>query len=385
MRTTRTNKLAAFEASGKRGIKPRSSSRRSSGLRLHVVSTEGMVVPGRPGSILTSTARVGDGVGMGHEHAMSPAGLRAWVLASVLAALATIALKVAAYLVTGSVGLLSDALESGINLFAAVAAYLSLRYSHRPADATHAYGHEKIEFMSAGLEGLLVVLAGISTVGIGINRLIHPVEIRSLGLGTLLALTASLINLGVGAALVRIGRREHSIVLEADGRHLLADVWTSAAVVAGIAVVWATGFLMLDALVAIAVGTHILAMGLRLVKRSFDGLMDHALTPEEQERVRAAIRRRLPPGTTFHALRTRRAGQRKFADFHLLVPGTTSVREAHDLSLQLESGIKAELNHIEVAIHIEPIEDRASWDDHALAEIEPTHIPMPSDPHPPTG
>src|SRR5262245_47701659 len=177
---------------------------------------------------------------------MSPRGLRALVLLSVLAAVLTIGIKAAAYWLTGSVGLLSDALESGINLFAALTAYLSLHYSQRPVDATHTYGHEKIEFFSSGLEGVLIVVAGIGTGWVAINRIVHPAPLTALGLGTALALAASVINLAVGLLLVRVGRREHSIVLEADGKHLLTDVLTSVAVVTGVAVVWATGLDVLD-------------------------------------------------------------------------------------------------------------------------------------------
>src|SRR5436309_1876346 len=172
---------------------------------------------------------------------MSPAGLRALVLLSVLAAVITIALKAVAYSLTRSVGLLSDALESGINLFAALTAYVSLHYSHRPADATHTYGHEKIEFFSSGLEGVLIVVAGIGTAWVAIGRLVRPEPLSDLGLGAALALGASAVNLGVGVLLFRAGRRHQSIVLEADGRHLLTDVWTSVGVVAGLVVVWLSG------------------------------------------------------------------------------------------------------------------------------------------------
>jgi cation diffusion facilitator family transporter len=306
---------------------------------------------------------------------MSPAGLRGLVLLSVLAALLTIGLKASAYWLTGSVGLLSDALESGINLFAAVTAYLSLRYAHRPADANHTYGHEKIEFFSSGLEGLLIALAGGATAWVAIDRLVHPVPLADLELGAAIAVVAAGINLAVGLVLVRVGRRERSIVLEADGRHLLADVWTSVAVVGGLVVVWATGVYVLDAVIAILVGGHIIYVGVRLIRRSFDGLMDHALSPAEQDLLRQTIRANTPAGTDFHALRTRQAGARKFADFHLLVPGVTSVRAAHDLGMRVEAALNAAVPGVEVTIHIEPIEDRASWEDNTLKGIEPPGRP----------
>lgn len=302
---------------------------------------------------------------------MSPSGLRSYALLSVLAAVVTIGLKTAAYLLTGSVGLLSDALESGINLVAAGTAYFSLHYSSRPADSTHTYGHEKIEFFSSGLEGVLIVVAGAGTIWFATRRAIDPAPLTALGAGTAIALVASAINLGVGLTLLRVGRRHHSIVLEADGRHLLTDVWTSVAVVVGLAVVWATSVLELDPIIAILVGSNIVITGLRLIRRSFDGLMDHALTPAEQEQIRAVIRERTPTGTDFHALRTRQAGARKFADFHLLVPGGWTVGAGHDLAEAVESALNVELPTLEVTIHLEPIEDRASWDDHALRGIEP--------------
>ena len=302
---------------------------------------------------------------------MSPAGLRGLVLLSVLAALTTIGLKTTAYLLTGSVGLLSDALESGVNLFAAIAAYFSLRYAHRPADSTHTYGHEKIEFFSSGLEGVLIVIAGGGTAWIAIERLINPSPPTSLGFGVSLSLSASVINLVLGLVLIRVGRSSKSIVLEANGKHLLADVWTSVAVIAGLVIVWMSGMYVLDPIIAILVGTHIVFTGFGLIRRSFDGLMDHALPSEQQEKLRATIRENTPPGTTFHALRTRRAGARTFGDFHMLVPGSSTVREAHDLGMKVELAIQNALPGIEVTIHIEPIEDRASWEDNSLKGIEP--------------
>jgi cation diffusion facilitator family transporter len=305
---------------------------------------------------------------------MSPAGLRALVLLSVLAAIVTIALKATAYLLTGSIGLLSDALESGINLIAAVTAYLSLRYSHRPADAEHTYGHEKIEFFSAGLEGALIVVAGIGTAWIAVAHLRAPHLLEDLGIGIGISLGSSVVNLLVGMVLVRVGKREHSIVLEADGRHLLVDVWTSVGIAAGLTAVCASGVFWLDPLIALLVGVNIVFAGLRLVRRSFNGLMDHAIDAEQVEALRAAIRTSLPPGTDFHALRTRQAGATQFADFHMLVPGAMSVREAHELSERVEAALRTALPRVGVTIHIEPIEEKASWEDHALRGIEPPGV-----------
>src|SRR4051812_12111549 len=309
---------------------------------------------------------------------MSPAGLRALVLLSVLAAVVTIALKATAYSLTKSVGLLSDALESGINLLAALTAYLSLHYSHRPVDATHTYGHQKIEFFSSGLEGVLIVVAGIATAWVAVHRLVHPEPLADLGLGTSLALGASVVNLAVGLLLVRVGRRENSIVLEADGRHLLTDVWTSVGVVTGLVVVWVSQVYVLDPVIAILVGANIVFTGVRLIRRSFNGLMDHALDAAELDALRAAIRAHTPVGTDFHALRTRQAGASKFADFHLLVPGAITVRDAHDLAERIEASLREAVPGVQVTIHIEPIEEKASWEDHALRGIEPPgNVPGP--------
>jgi cation diffusion facilitator family transporter len=297
--------------------------------------------------------------------------LRHWIILSILAAIATILLKGTAYLVTGSVGLFSDALESTVNLVAAATAYISLHYSSRPVDRNHTYGHEKIEFFSSGLEGILIILAAFGTAWVAAQRFIRPAELQDFLLGTVIASVASVINLVVGLLLIREGKKHRSIVLEADGKHLLTDVWTSVGVVAGLIVVWATGINWLDPVIAILVAINICWTGFRLVSRSFDGLMDHALPEQEQETLRTAICNVAPPGTTFHALRTRQAGARRFVDFHLLVEGKKTVREAHDLSLEIEKELHRVLPDLEVTIHLEPIEDRASWEDNALKDIEP--------------
>lgn len=302
---------------------------------------------------------------------MAAAALRSVLLLSVFAALTTIAMKTTAYLLTGSVGLLSDALESGVNLIAALTAYWSLHYAARPVDATHTYGHEKIEYFSAGLEGTLILVAGLGTMGVAVRRMIFPTPLEDLGTGTLIALAASAINFVVGIVLVRQGRKHHSLILEADGKHLLTDVWTSVGVVGGLGIVWLTRLEILDALLALFVGANILWTGFQLIRRSFNGLMDHAIPTGEQETLRQTIRQHLPTGTTFHALRTRQAGARRFVDFHMLVPGHMSVRDGHRLGMEVEDALRATLPHVEITIHIEPIEEAASWDDNTLQGIEP--------------
>jgi cation diffusion facilitator family transporter len=292
------------------------------------------------------------------------------ILLSILAAVTTSGLKSAAYFLTGSVGLLSDAVESLVNLVAAVTAYLSLHYAAKPVDESHTYGHEKIEFFSSGLEGVLIVVAAGAIAWYAVHRLVVPEPLEPLGLGLTFALVAAVINGVVGIVLLRAGRKHHSIVLEADGRHLLADVWTGAAVVAGLGLVWLTNVHVLDPLLALGVAVIILRTGLDLIRRSFNGLMDHALPNEEQAAVRSAIEEHLRPDMDYHALRTRRAGRRRFVDFHLLVPGRLTVQQAHTLTGEIEEAVRGVLSELEVSVHIEPIEDSTAWRDSALLPLE---------------
>ncbi|QDU20855.1 cation diffusion facilitator family transporter [Urbifossiella limnaea] len=311
---------------------------------------------------------------------MAPSHLRWPLKLSIAAAVVTIGMKGTAYAVTGSVGLFSDALESGVNLFAAVVAYLSLLYAARPADPGHAYGHEKIEYLSSGLEGALVLAAGLGTAGYAVRRLIYPEPLANLEIGTAIALAASAVNLAVARVLLHHGRKHRSVLLEADGHHLMSDVWTSVGVVAGIGLVLLTGRQWLDAVVAAAVGLNIMWTGGDLIRRSFDGLMDHALPTAEQDQLRAVITARLPPGATFHALRTRQAGARRFAEFHLLVAGDQSVRAAHHLGHEIEAALVEALPGLEVLFHVEPVEERESWEGEYLERLgEAPHPPGAAD------
>jgi cation diffusion facilitator family transporter len=311
---------------------------------------------------------------------MAPSHLRWPLVLSIAAAVVTIGMKGTAYAVTGSVGLFSDALESGVNLFAAVVAYLSLLYAARPADAGHAYGHEKIEYLSSGLEGALVLAAGLGTAGYALRRLLYPEPLANLEVGTAIALAASVVNFGVARVLLHHGRKYRSIVLEADGKHLMSDVWTSVGVVAGIGLVLLTGYQVLDSIVAAAVGLHIVWTGGELIHRSFDGLMDHALPAVEQDQIRAVITARLPAGAAFHALRTRQAGARRFAEFHLLVAGDLSVRAAHRLGHEIEDALVEALPGLEVVFHVEPVDERGSWEGEYLERLgEAPHPPGAAD------
>jgi len=313
---------------------------------------------------------------------MVKAGLKYPVLLSITAAVVTIGLKSIAYTLTGSVGLLSDAVESLANLIAAVTAYLSLWYASRPVDRSHTYGHEKIEFFSSGLEGVLILVAAFGIGWYAIGRLIQPAPLEPLGLGLGLATLAAIINGAVGLFLVRTGRTKRSIVLEADGKHLLTDFWTSVGVLGALALVALTNWTILDPIIALVVAVNILWTAADLMRRSFNGLMDHALPPEEETAVRKAIEAHLGPNMDYHALRTRQAGSQRFVDFHLLVPGELTVQRAHQLAEEIEAAIGAVLGAVDIAIHIEPIEEPAAWSDSALLPVEqPSRRPATGEPH----
>jgi cation diffusion facilitator family transporter len=289
----------------------------------------------------------------------------AWL--SVAAAVATITLKALAWWLTGSVGLLSDALESVVNLAAALLALSMLRLAASPPDADHPYGFSKAEYFSAGIEGALIVLAAAGIVWAAMARLVAPQALDMPLAGLTLTVLASGINLAVAKVLLRAGREHHSITLEADGRHLLTDVWTSAGVIVGVALVFVTGWLRLDPLVAIAVALYILWTGFGLMRRSVRGLLDPAISAEDQKEVAKLIaeysRRH---GVSFHALRTRQAGARRFVSFHLLVPDDWTVARAHQLSEEIEARMRSMVPNAAIFTHIEPISDPASYEDQGL-------------------
>jgi cation diffusion facilitator family transporter len=286
----------------------------------------------------------------------------AWL--SVAAALATITLKMFAWQVTGSVGLLSDALESFVNLAAALLALAMLRLAAAPPDADHPYGRFKAEYFASGMEGALIVLAAGSIVLAAAPRLADPQPIAVPLLGIALSALASGINLACGRLLIATGRRLHSIALEADGHHLMTDVWTSAGVIAGVGLVAATGWHVLDPLIAMAVAVHIVVTGVRLMRRSFAGLLDAAIPQAEQaeiEKIFGEYRKRYQ--VEFHALLTRQAGARRFISFHLLVPDEWPVHRAHQLSEEVEERIRSLVPNAILLSHIEPISQPASYDD----------------------
>lgn len=284
--------------------------------------------------------------------------LRRMALLSIAASLVTMALKFGAWFVTDSVSLFSDAAESLVNLAGGLAAFAALTIAARPADADHAYGHDKVEYFSSGVEGALILVAAVSIVYAALDRFLHPQALHDLGPGLLISLTAAMVNLGVARALLKVARSHDSITLEADARHLLTDVWTSAGVLGGLVVVMFAppSWQILDPVMAVLVGLNILATGAGLMRRSMAGLMDSALPEAEVESLEAAVRPLLPAGASFHDLRTRKAGPRRFIEFHLLLPGVTSVSESHALCDRMEAAIDVALPHTTVIIHVEPME-----------------------------
>lgn len=288
----------------------------------------------------------------------------AWL--SIAAALLTIALKTAAWWITGSVGLLSDAAESGVNLIGAVMALAMLTIAARPADEDHAYGHGKAEYFSSGLEGGLILIAAIGIAVTAVPRLIHPQPIEAISTGLVISAAASVVNLVVALVLLRAGRRHQSITLEANAHHLLTDVWTSVGVIIGVAAVALTHWNWLDPVVALAVAGNIIFTGVKIVRRSVLGLMDAAVSPADLEKIQNVLSRHEKERVQFHALRTRQSGPRRFISVHVLVPGEWTVQRGHDLLEQIEDDIRAAIPHSTMFTHLESVDDPASWKDMGL-------------------
>lgn len=281
---------------------------------------------------------------------------------SLIASVVTLVLKFGAWAITDSVGLLSDATESVINVTAALLALTAITIAMRPADDGHAYGHGKAEYFSSGIEGVLIIVAAFAIAWAAIGRFANPHELTRLGPGLVLALVSSVVNFVVARSMLKAAKRFDSITLEADAKHLLTDVWTSAGLVAGLAVIlvmpeWA----ILDPIIACIMAVNIVFTGVGLLRRSVSGLMDDALPDEELEIVRAAIEKHQGEGCTYHGLRTRKSGPRRFIDFHLLMPGETTVHDAHDLCELIENDIEGQLKRSEVTIHVEPLECETSY------------------------
>jgi cation diffusion facilitator family transporter len=297
----------------------------------------------------------------------------AWL--SIGAAVVTIALKTFAYLLTGSIGLLSDALESIVNLVGALMALAMLTIAARPADEDHTYGHGKAEYFSSGVEGTLIVIAAVSIVIAAIPRLIIPKPLEQIGLGLGISVIASLVNLIVALILLQASKRHNSITLEANAHHLLTDVWTSAGVLVGVGAVALTGWERLDPIVAFIVAANIIWSGVRIVRMSALGLMDTALSVEELKKLQKVLEPYKHSGIEYHALRTRQSGSRQFVSFHVLVPGKWSVQRGHRLLESIEADIRHAMPSATVFTHLESLNDPASWDD---TNLDRTEIPPPN-------
>ena len=289
---------------------------------------------------------------------------RKYAYLSIGASILTMALKFGAFFLTGSVGLLSDAVESVVNLTAGVIALMAIILAYRPADNVHSYGHGKVEYFSSGIEGILIILAALGIAYASVNRFVHPQELQFLGIGIVVAAVAGAVNFAVARIMLRAAREYDSIVLEADARHLLTDVWTSAGLVCALAVMLFAppSWQILDPILGLFMSVNIAWTGLGLVRRSVAGLMDVGLPADEISLITDAIKDVGGKDAGFHALRTRKSGTVRFVDFHLLVPGSMTVQESHDLCCKIEEAIKAGLRGSQTTIHVEPREDSTSFD-----------------------
>jgi cation diffusion facilitator family transporter len=305
-----------------------------------------------------------------HSHSTDRSFLTRFAWLSIGAAVITIALKAIAYLLTGSVGLLSDALESLVNLAGAILGLIMLTIAARPADEDHAYGHGKAEYFSSGVEGTLILLAAGSIMLSAVPRFILPRPLEQIGVGLGVSMVASLINLITALVLLQAGKQHQSITLEANANHLMTDVWTSVGVVIGVGAVAVTGWERLDPIVAFIVAGNIIWSGIRIVRKSALGLMDTALPVEDQNKVRQILEPYTQGGVQYHALRTRQSGARQFVSFHVLVPGNWTVQRGHRLLEKIEAEIRAAFPSATVFTHLESLSDPASWEDTSLDRTE---------------
>ncbi|HBT86515.1 MAG TPA: cation diffusion facilitator family transporter [Fermentimonas sp.] len=294
----------------------------------------------------------------------SQSSLQKFLFLSIAAAIVTILLKFYAYYITDSMGFLSDALESFVNLFAAIFALIILNVSQRPADDGHKFGHSKAEYFSSAVEGALILVAALSIIWSAIPRIIDPKPLENINTGLLFSLLASLVNLLVGQILIKNGKKRKSVVLEADGKHLMTDVWTSVGVIAGIIIVKFTGLLIIDPIIAILVAINIIFTGYKLISRSASGLMDATIPSEDLEKITSYLDSLKTSKIEYHSLLTRVAGQRKFISVHILVPGKWTVKQGHDYADEVEETIVNMFDEpVTVATHIEPIDDPVSMID----------------------
>ena len=294
---------------------------------------------------------------------------RFYTLLSIAAAVLTIALKAGAYFLTGSVGLLSDAAESCVNLVAAIVATWAVTFAAKPPDEDHEFGHSKAEYFSSGVEGALILVAAVSIAIAAWERLLHPQPLEQVGIGLGLSLVATAINGILAWAMLRASQRLRSITLRADAHHLLADVWTSVGVVLGLILVPLTGWLILDPIIAFLVAVNIIWVGVRLLRETGSGLLDTAMPASERQVISDILANHDAESIQFHALRTRVAGARRFVSLHVLVPGVWTVQKGHDLCEEIELAINSALPGTHVMTHLEPLEDPLSWEDQELDRI----------------
>lgn len=297
---------------------------------------------------------------------MTSSSLKRYAHISIAAAIATILLKGIAWQLTGSVGLLSDAIESFVNLAGALMALWMLALAEQPADEDHPYGHSKAEYFSSAFEGFLILLAALSIGYTSIGRLLNPLPLEAIGPGVLVSVIASAVNLAVARVLLKAGKDHQSITLEADAHHLMTDVWTSVGVILAVGLVGLTGWIWLDPVIALAVAGNIVWTGWRLMRRSASGLMDEALPANELSKIDAVLQRYAQHEIAYHALRTRQAGRRAFISVHILVPGQWSVQLAHDWVEKLERDLREAVPGAHITAHIEPIDDPCSMEDQLL-------------------
>jgi cation diffusion facilitator family transporter len=297
----------------------------------------------------------------------------AWL--SIAAALVTIALKTGAWWVTGSVGLLSDALESIVNLAGAVMALAMLTVAARPPDEDHPHGHGKAEYFSSGVEGTLILIAALGIAATAVPRLINPKPLDQIGLGIIISIAASLVNLGVALLLLKEARKHRSITLEANARHLLTDVWTSLGVLIAVVLVAVTDWERFDPIIALVVAGQIVWTGTRIVRKSVAGLMDAALPPEDKNHIESILASYACDGVRFYALRTRQGGAQRFISMHVLVPGDWTVSRGHQLLESLEARLRSALPNSSVITHIEPLDDPAALEDQYLERDDVPVVP----------
>lgn len=301
---------------------------------------------------------------------MQTESLKKFIYLSIAAAIATIALKSFAWYLTDSVGLLSDALESCVNLVAAIIALVMITIAEKPADEEHAFGHGKAEYFSSAIEGGMIILAAFSIIWAAIPRVIHPQPLENVGIGSLIAIGASAINLVVALILLKNGQKNNSITLEADGKHLMTDVYTSAGVLAGIGLVKLSGWLVLDGIVAIGVALNILWAGYKMIRRSAMGLLDAGIPEADYLKLVKTLESLKLQNIEYHSLLTRQSGQRKFIELHVLVPGQWTIQEGHNSAEKIEKDIRDLFDGpVTVFTHLEPKEDPVSMDDIGIDRV----------------